>query len=71
MNINLISLKILVRNKLFFRVFKKQLTIIDDNDNIIIEDVLVNTLFKLRLSDSNNSKTRIIAKTLIAKNLTN
>ena len=67
---NLISLRTLIRNRLSFRASKKQLIIIDDDKDIIIEGALVNTLFKLRLSDSNDSKTRIMVKTLIVKKLT-
>ena len=69
-NTNLISLGTLVRNKLFFRAFKKRLTINNDNKDTIIKDILVNTLFKLRLNDSNNSKVRIMIKVLIIKKLT-
>ena len=71
MNTNLISLEILVRNKLFFRAFKKQLIVTNNNDNIIIKGALIDTLFKLRLSKINNSKVKTITKTLIAKKSTN
>ena len=69
-SINLISLGTLVRNRLSFRASKKRLTINNDDRDIIMENTLVDTLFKLRLSDSDDSKTRIMAKALVAKKST-
>ncbi len=69
MNTNLISLRTLIQNRLSFGVSKKRLTVIDNNDDIIIEGVLVNILFKLRLSESDNFKAKTVAKAIIAKNL--
>ena len=67
---NLISLGTLIRNRLSFRASKKRLTVNNNDRDIIIKGTLVNTLFKLRLSDFNNSKTKIIAKALVAKKST-
>ncbi len=69
MNINLISLGTLVQNGLSFGASKRRLTVRDDDDDIIMEGALINTLFKLRLSDSDDSKAKHVAKALIAKNL--
>ena len=69
-SINLISLGTLVRNGLFFGASKKRLTVSDDDGDTIMEGVLVDTLFKLRLSDSNDFKVRIMAKVLVAKKST-
>ena len=71
MNTNLISLGTLVRNGLSFGASKKRLTVTDDDGDTIMEGALVDTLFKLRLSDSNDSKAKIVAKALVAKNSTN
>ena len=64
---NLISLGTLVRNGLSFGAFKKRLTVSNDDRDIIMEGVLVDILFKLRLSDSDDSKARIMVKALITK----
>ena len=66
---NLIFLKTLIRNGLSFKVFKKRLIITNNNKDTIIKGVLINTLFKLYLSDFNNFKIRIIIKALIVKKL--
>ena len=71
MNTNLIPLGALVRNGLSFGASKKRLTVTDDDGDTIMEGALVDTLFKLRLSNSDDSKARIMAKALIAKNSTN
>ena len=68
MNTNLISLGTLVSNGLSFGVFKKRLTVIDDDGDTIMEGALLNTLFKLRLSKSNDSRARKVAKAIITKN---
>ena len=68
MNINLLSLRILVSNGLLFGASKKRLTVTDDEGDTIIEGELVNTLFKLRLSDSDDSKAKDVAKVITAKN---
>ena len=57
-NINLLSLDILIRNKLSFDVVKKRLIVINDDNNIIMKGVFINTLFKLRLSDTKNMKVK-------------
>ncbi len=69
MNTNLISLGTLVQNGLSFGASKKRLTVMDNDDDIIMEGALVNTLFKLRLSKSDNFKAKTVAKAIIAKNL--
>ena len=56
MNINLLSLNILIRNELSFDAVKKRLIVINDDNNIIMKGALINTLFKLRLSDAENVK---------------
>ena len=56
MNINLLSLNILIHNELFFDAVKKRLIVTNDDNNIIMKDTLINTLFKLRLSDAENIK---------------
>ena len=58
MNINLLSLDILIRNELFFDIIKKRLIVTNDDDNTIMKDALINTLFKLRLSDAENVKVK-------------
>ena len=68
-NTNLIFLETLIRNRLFFKVFNKRLIVIDDNRDAIIKGALVDTLFKLRLSKSDNSKAKTVIKALVAKNL--
>ena len=67
-NTNLISLRTLVRNNLSFKVSKKRLIVTNNNKDVIIKGALVNILFKLRLTDSNNFKTRKVAKAIIIKN---
>ena len=62
MNINLLSLDTLVRNELFFRAVKKRLTVTNDDDDIIMEDALINTLFKLRLSDAEDIKVKDVTR---------
>ena len=68
MNTNLISLGTLMRNNLSFGASKKRLTVTDNDRDVIMEGALVNTLFKLRLTDSDNSKARKVAKAMVAKN---
>ena len=68
MNTNLISLRTLIRNSLSFRASKKRLTVTNNDEDVIMKDALGNTLFKLRLTDSDNSKTRKVAKAIIVKN---
>lgn len=70
MNTNLISLGILVRNGLSFGASKKRLTVTDDDGDTIMEGALVDMLFKLRLSDSDDSKARTGAKAYMAKDPT-
>ena len=65
MNINLLSLDILVRNELFFGAVKKRLTVTNDDDDIIIKDTLINTLFKLRLSDAENMKVKDVTRHVV------
>ena len=69
MNINLLSLDILIRNKLSFDAVKKRLTVTNDDNNIIIKGALINTLFKLRLSDAENVKIKNMTRyvTMTAK----
>ena len=62
MNINLLSLDTLIRNELSFDAVKKRLTVTNDDNDIIIEGVLINTLFKLRLSDAENVKVKDIIR---------
>lgn len=62
MNTNLISLVTLVRNGLSFGASKKRLTVTDDDGDTIMEGALVDTSFKLRLSNSDDSKARTVAK---------
>ena len=62
MNINLLSLDILIRNELFFDAVKKRLIVINDDNNIIMKGALINTLFKLRLSDAENVKIKNITR---------
>ena len=68
MNTNLISLGTLISNGLFFGVFKKRLTVIDDDEDIIMEGALLDILFKLRFSEFNNFRARKVAKVMVAKN---
>ena len=68
MNTNLISLGTLVRNGLSFGASNKRLTVTDDDGDAIMEGALVDTLFKLRLSKSDDSKAKTVAKALVAKN---
>ena len=70
MSTNLISLGTLVRNGLSFGASKKRLTVTDDDGDTIMEGALIDTLFKLRLTDSDDSKARIMAKALVAKKST-
>ena len=69
MKINLLSLDILIRNELFFDAVKKRLIVTNDDNNIIIKDALINTLFKLRLSDAENIKIKNVTRhvTITAK----
>ena len=69
MNINLLSLNTLIRNELFFDTVKKRLIVTNDDDDIIIKGTLINTLFKLRLSDAENIKIKNIMRhvTITAK----
>ena len=53
-----------VRNRLSFRTSKDRLTVTDDDNNTILEGALVNKLFKLRLSKSDDSRAREIAKAM-------
>ena len=69
-SINLISLGTLVRNGFSFRASKKRLTVINNDGDIIMKGALVDILFKLYLSNSNDFKIRIIIKALIVKKLT-
>ena len=62
MNINLLSLDILIRNELFFDAVKKRLIVINDDNNIIMKDILINILFKLRLSDAEDIKIKNITR---------
>ena len=62
MNINLLSLDTLIRNELFFDAVKKRLIVINDDDDIIMKDTLINTLFKLRLSDAENIKVKNVTR---------
>ena len=64
-NINLLSLSILIRNKLFFDAVKKRLIVINNDNNIIIKDTLINILFKLRFSDTKNIKIKNLIKYMI------
>ena len=68
-NINLLSLDILIRNELFFGAVKKRLIVINDDNDIIMKDIFINTLFKLRLSDAENVKVKNITRyvTMTAK----
>ena len=68
MNTNFISLGTLVSNNLSFGVFKKRLIVINNNRDIIIKRVLLDTLFKFRLSKFNNSRARKVVKIIIVKN---
>ena len=65
MNINLLSLNTLIRNELFFDVVKKRLIVINDDNNIIIKDILINILFKLRLDDAENVKVKNVTRHVI------
>ena len=65
MNINLLCLDILIRNELFFDAVKKRLIVINDDNDIIIKGALINTLFKLRLSDTENMKVKNITRYII------
>ena len=69
MNINLLSLNTLICNELFFNAVKKQLIVTNDDNNIIMKGALINTLFKLRLSDAENMKIKNITRhmTITAK----
>ena len=69
MNINLLSLDTLIRNELSFDAVKKRLIVINDDNDIIIEDALINILFKLRLSDAEDIKIKNITRhmTMTAK----
>ena len=62
MNTNLLSLGTLVRNGLSFGAAKKRLTVTDDDDDTIMEGALINTLFKLRLSDAEDVKAKDVAR---------
>ena len=62
MNTNLLSLDTLVRNELSFDAAKKRLIVTDDDDDIIMEGALINTLFKLRLSDAENVKAKDVTR---------
>ena len=68
MNTNLISLGTLVSNGLSFGASKKRLTVTDDDGDTIMEGALLDTLFKLRLSESDDSRARKVAKAMVAKN---
>ena len=70
MNTNLISLGTLVRNGLSFGASKKRLTVTDDEGDPIMEGALVDTLSKLRLSNSDDSKARTVAEAMTAKEST-
>ena len=69
MNINLLSLNTLIHNELSFDAVKKRLIVTNDDNDIIMKDVLINTLFKLRLSDAENVKTKNMTRyvTITAK----
>ena len=68
MNTNLLSLRTLVSNGLSFEASKKRLIVTNDERDTIMKGELVNTLFKLRLSDSDDSKAKDIIKAMTAKN---
>ena len=69
MNTNLLSLGTFIRNRLSFRASKGRLTITDDENDTIMEGVLVTIVFKLRLSEFDDSRAREIAKAMSAKTL--
>ena len=70
MNTNRKSLGTLVRNWLSFEASKKRLTVTDDDEDTIMEGALVHTVFKLRLSNSDDSKARTVIKAYMAKDPT-
>ena len=65
MKTNLLSLNILIRNKLFFDIVKKRLIVINDDNIIIIKDILINILFKLRFSNTKDVKIKNIIRYII------
>ena len=69
MNTNLLSLDILIRNELSFDAVKKRLIVTNDDNDIIMEGALINILFKLRLSDTENMKVKNVTRhvTMTAK----
>lgn len=67
MNTNLLSLGTLVRNGLSFGATNSRLKVTDSDGDTVMEGALVNTLFKLRLSESDDSKAREVAKAMTAK----
>ena len=71
MNTNLLSLGTLVINGLSFGASNKRLRVQDNDGDVIMEGALVNTLFKLRLSDSDDSKAKDVAKAMMASNPSN
>ena len=62
MNTNLLSLDTLIRNELSFGAVKKRLTVTNDDNDTIMEDALINTLFKLRLSDAEDMKAKDVTR---------